>query len=161
VRRDRGIDASFRSPRGLRRCGRLRAPACGDLVEDLPPQRVQIHDVEGGLVDELHGARRQRVHRGLGSLPGVDREHDDLEPGLPAQQSAQHLDPVHARHRHVQRDQVGVGAGNQLQRLQAVGRLADHPEPRLGVEDPRQCPPHEGGIVHHEDADHQSGMPFR
>ena len=151
---------------GPERRARTGAGAAGrragdDLLQDLPPQSLEVHHVEAGLVDELDRAGRERLHGGLGALAGVGGQHDDLQPRVPAQQPAQDLDAVHARHRHVERDEVGIQPRNALEGLEPVRGLAYHPVARLRIQDAGEGPAHEGGIIHDEDANHDAGIPLR
>ena len=159
----RGDGRVQRRPRAARpdRRRRRRTRAGDDLLQHLPPQGLEIHHVEAGLVDELDRSGRERLHRGLGPLAGVGRQHDDLQTRVPAQQPAQDLDAVHPGHRHVERDEIGIQTRNALEGLEPVRRLAYHPVARLRIQDAGERPAHEGGIIHDEDANHEAGIPLR
>ena len=88
-----------------------RAHPSHGFLDARPRERLQQ------IVDRLHleGADRVLVVGG--------REHDVRRR---PRERLQHLEAVHARHLHVEEDEVGLPLLDHLQRLDAVGRLADH-----------------------------------
>ena len=66
---------------------------------------------------------------------------------LAAGELAGRLDPVEPRHADVHQDDVGTQAAHQLDRLLAVGRLADHFDPRCRVEHAAEARPGDRLVV--------------
>jgi len=82
------------------------------------------------------------------------REHEHLGGVIVPEQTAHGLDPVEAGHSDVHQNHVrSHGAGN-LDRLSAVGRLADHGDVFLSLEDGVEAGTDERLVVGDEHADH-------
>src|SRR4051794_18837714 len=94
-------------------------------------------------------AEQQRDARRLGGmlelLGGAAGEQDDRGPAELAE-AARHLEPVELGHAHVQERDVRRGLADDLQRLGAVGRLADEIE-RAEAPDGSGEPPAVGLVV--------------
>ena len=119
------------------------APARGtpDRVDDL---------VALGILE--HVARRSRnQHLAHGALLFEPGERDDLERGVQGLQPARGLDPVHLWHADVHQDDVGSQLVDELDRLDAVRRLADDLEV-LAAEEGSERTPEAVVVVDHEDA---------
>jgi hypothetical protein len=70
-----------------------------------------------------------------------------------AHQPAQELQPVHARHFHIQGDHVRIGFANALARHDGVGRGGHHFHVRRFVDDAGEQAADQRRIIHHHDSD--------
>ena len=97
------------------------------------------------LEQEPGGARAQRVVDVLVEVEG--REHQDLRAVAGREHAAGRLDAVELGHADVHQHDVGGELARLLDRLQAVGGLADDVEVVLGVEDHPEARAHERLVV--------------
>ena len=99
-----------------------------------------------------HVARRPRnQHLAHGALLFEPGERHDLERGVQGLQPARGLDPVHLWHADVHQDDVGSQLVDELDRLDAVRRLADDLEV-LAAEEGSERTAEAVVVVDHEDA---------
>ena len=121
-----------------------RADEVGGLaVLEQEPRRPGAQGAVDVLV-EVEGG--QHEHRGAGQR-GVG---DDRVQGGQA---------VDARHPHVHDDHVGTGLAGDRHGLRAVGRLADHREALLGLEQDAQAGADQLLVVGQHHTDHRGGRP--
>ena len=96
-------------------------------------------------------------------LAGVHGQHEHGQVGALRLEPAQGLQPAQPGHADVQDDDVdaaGVGQGRHpLHGLEAVCRLADHHQVRLGVDQQAQARAQHGVVVGQEDPHPRPGRP--
>src|SRR5919201_3049687 len=93
---------------------RVALRGTAEILDD-PLGRLALQQVAGGAAPD----RAEQVV--LGPRGGQD---DHLAPGRRLTQARQRLEPVHARHREVEQDQLGLQPACELDRLLPVRRLA-------------------------------------
>ena len=127
--------------------------SCGEMMP--PPaaaSRTALQDLVAVGVLE-HVARRSGdehvADRALILEPG---ERHDPEVRIERLEPAGRLDAVHHGHPHVHQHDVGLGRGDQLQRLGAVARLPHHHE-LVGVEERDEGVAEPRVVVHDQHAD--------
>jgi hypothetical protein len=114
-----------------------------------------VDQVLGGdvLEQEPAGPGAQRRQDVLVEVEGGQDQHPDRVLDALAGQAAGRLDPVHAGHADVHQGHVGPDVAGQPDRLVAVGRLADHLQAGLGVQDHPEPGPHQRLVVGDQDPD--------
>ena len=116
----------------------------GDAVQELgdPLRRLGLQQIAGRAAAD--GGEQVLVGAGGG-------EHDDLAARRCGSNLRQRLEPVHAGHRQVEKNEVGLEVAGALDRLGAVAGLADDGEPVL-LEQPDERRPRERVVVDDERA---------
>jgi hypothetical protein len=120
--------ASAAGAHGRRHAAGLQARAGGraDLAGDeLGVVEQPVAHAQARLGHEVDGAQLQRAQRDLRAALGKRRHHHHRH-GPQAHELLEKLQPVHARHFHVEREHVGVGDLDEVARHQRVGRGAHH-----------------------------------
>ena len=100
------------------------------------------------LGHDLHGAELQRPDRGAGPRAGVGA-HDDDGPRRFRHDVADRAEAVELGHLEVHRHHVGLELVHLAHGVEPVPCRRDHVEPAQHV---AQHAPHQGAVVHHEDA---------
>jgi hypothetical protein len=153
VRRKGGLGRG----RGRRRLARdtrcrfhLRAGGDANLVADFLAIALQHRDIVGPrLGQEVDGAQFEGLQGDFGAGRGQGRNHDHRHRSQ-AHKPVQELEAVHARHFHVQGQDVGIERLDHLARDHGIGRRADHIEIRCAADDLGQQRPHQCGVIDHE-----------
>jgi hypothetical protein len=146
-RRRRGelLDQPLRDRRGEQRLA---------LSDDADARRELLRrDV---LEQEAAGAGAQRLVDVLVQVECGEHQHPDRRRAVERDDAARRLDPVELRHADVHQHDVRRQPPGQLDRLGAVGGLADDVEVVLGVEDHLEAGAHERPVVGDQDA-HDTG----
>jgi hypothetical protein len=158
------------------RAGGGRVGQLGDeAVEQLPGHRGGEQRVPGGdhpdrldqvlgrdvLEQEPAGPGAQRRQHVLVEVEGGQDQHPDRVLDAVAGQAPGRLDPVHAGHADVHEHDVGPDVPGQPHRLGPIGRLPDHLEARLGVQDHPEPGPHQRLVVGDQDPDGHGAPPSR
>jgi hypothetical protein len=137
------LDKALGDRRGEQRLAlRDDADACGELLGRHVLEQEAARAGSQRLVDVLVEVERREHQHPHGRVAA--------ELGHPPRR----LDPVELRHADVHQDDVRLELAGELHRLGAVGRLADHVEVVLGVEDHPEAGADEGLVVGDEDARH-------
>src|SRR5919201_4718867 len=96
-------------------------------------------------------ARRAGTDRSQEVLVGPGRrEHDALASRRRLAQPGERVEPAHARHREIEQDEIGEQGAGRLDRIGAVGRLADDAEAVL-LQQRRERAAGQGMVVHDQD----------
>ncbi|MNX97969.1 hypothetical protein D3C86_1303540 [compost metagenome] len=132
---------------------RRRADLVGDGVRVL---HQPVADAQLGLGDEVHRTQFQRAHGDFGPALGQRRHHQHRH-GPQAHQTLEEIEPVHARHFHVQRQHVRVQALDEVARHQRIGGGAHHFHVCLAVDDLGHQAADQRGIVHAQHLDLRGG----
>ena len=116
---------------------RSRGRSCAHLIEQTPgdragERRLTVRDAVEERGDLLGRLALQQVARRAGAdrreevlLRARRGEHDDLALGRRVAEPRQRRQAVHARHREVEEDEIGLQPGGVLDRRLAVRRHAD------------------------------------
>jgi len=131
----------------------VRAGCCLDGVDDADARFLQkLFGTDLRLLDDVHGAVFQGFERRFRSLFGQGGA-DDHGDGVLGHQFFQKGDAVHARHFHIQGDDVGDDRLHVFCRNVRIRGRADNSDGRVGGEQFRQGLPDHGGIVDNKDLD--------
>ena len=128
------------------------------LGDQLGPQLVDVQrDGALGLGDEVDRAQPQGLEGRVGAFRG-ERRHHDHRAGMLDHDAVEAGQPVHLRHVDVEGDDVGREGFERGRAPPAVARELDL-EVGLGREDLPQQLSHQGGVVDHQDLDHNAPAP--
>jgi len=143
---------------GLRQAVDVGLGGDADLVGDVVSELAQaIGHADLGLGDEIDRAQLQRLERDVGTALGQRRHHHHRH-GAQTHQLGEEVDAIHARHLHVQGDDVGVEVADHLARDQGVGGRADAGHVGLAVDDLGEHAAHQGRVVYHHHSDLAHGV---
>ena len=154
--------------------GRSSGPGgrAGEVRRDAAGQRGTEHHAAGRggphrVVDLLGPRALEQVAGGAGPDGRQDRvvvlvhgQHDDLDVRVPPGDEAGGLDPVEVGHLDVHDDDVRLGLGDQVQRLAAVARRADHLDAVQRAEQGDQPVAHDLVVVDDQDLDAHDSSSF-
>ena len=123
-----------------------------DLVGDLLAKLLEpVGNADLRFGHKVDSPQLQGLERDFGTPLGQGGDHHHRHRAK-AHQLGQEVDAIHARHLHVQRDDVGIEVADHLPRGKGIGRRADAFHVRLVVDDLAEQAAHQGGIVHHHHA---------
>ena len=125
-----------------------------DPFAHLAAQAIEVHQIQTLLIDEVGCAGGQGVERGFGPFLCIGGEHDDPQFGSPDQQLPQHLQSVGPLHLDIQRHDIGIGLGDQRERLLPGRGLAHDLDAGGGGQHFAEGFANERRIINYEDPDH-------
>src|ERR671919_1010542 len=111
------------------------------------------------LEQEASGARSQRAEDVFVEVECREHEHSGRRLDCAARQLRCRLDSIHVGHADVHQDDVGSQLAHAVDRLPAVGSLADDLEPGLRVEEQSEAGAHELLVVDDQHADAHASPP--
>ncbi len=108
------------------------------------------------LGNEVESSHVQCLERSAGALVRMSAHHYDRDLLL-AHDLPQSLNAIHPRHFKIQRDRVRFQLFNLLQGESAIHGSADNVNGIVTLQQLRNQLAHQGGVVHHEHANHLVG----
>jgi hypothetical protein len=125
-----------------------------DLGLEVLGQVEQVHvPLHAGLVDEVHGPQLEAAQGHVRAFRGQRREQEYGDGGL-LHDLLEGLEAAQARHLDVEGHHVGLELLDLVVAVLAVDGHSHHLDVGRGVEHARERAAHEGGVVHHQHADH-------
>jgi hypothetical protein len=130
------------------------------LVDQDPAQGLEVDQRVALLVDEIDSAAVERFDGQRRPLPRMARQQDHRQRPL-FHDAINGPETAHPGHEEIESDDVGLPGVELGQQLLARGRGTHDHDARLLSQHAHHRLAHEGGVVHHRDADLLHSLVFR